>query len=163
MHVSLIFALNHGVLRYILQGLNSGWFWIIQCGRLHAILNTLWPGDAIWQYRAQSTLAQVMDCCLTAPSHYLKPCWLIISEVSWYSYSPDSFTGNAQDLWYEFKNDYIGITATPSRDHWVHMHLINCQTSNISHTLVGNKIFDHSDVVGAPPGGTAPTTSSFST
>ena len=37
------------------------------------------------------------------------------------------------------------------------------QTSNISHTLVGNKIVDHSDVVGASPVGTAPTTSSFST
>ena len=38
-----------------------------------------------------------------------------------------------------------------------------CQTSNISHTIVGNKIVDHSDVVGAVPTGTAPTTSSFST
>ena len=37
------------------------------------------------------------------------------------------------------------------------------QTSNISRTLVGNKIVDHSDVVGASPVGTAPTTSSFST
>ena len=31
------------------------------------------------------------------------------------------------------------------------------------HTLVGNWIVDHSDVVGAPPVGAAPTTSSFST
>ena len=38
-----------------------------------------------------------------------------------------------------------------------------CQVSNISHTLVGNKIVDHSDVVGASPVGAAPTTSSFST
>ena len=36
------------------------------------------------------------------------------------------------------------------------------QTSNISHTLVDNKIVDHSDVVGASPVGAAPTTSSFS-
>ena len=35
--------------------------------------------------------------------------------------------------------------------------------SNISRTLVGYKIFDHSDVVGALPVGAAPTTSSFST
>ena len=33
------------------------------------------------------------------------------------------------------------------------------QTSNISDTLVGNKIIDHSDVVGALPVGAAPTTS----
>ena len=37
------------------------------------------------------------------------------------------------------------------------------QVSNISPTLVGNKIVDHSDVVGASPVGAAPTTSSFST
>ena len=34
--------------------------------------------------------------------------------------------------------------------------------SNISRTLVGNKIVDHSDVVGASPGA-APITASFST
>ena len=32
------------------------------------------------------------------------------------------------------------------------------QTSNISHTLLGNKIVDHWDVVGASPVGIAPTT-----
>ena len=37
------------------------------------------------------------------------------------------------------------------------------KTSNISRTLVGNKIVDNSDVVGATPVGAAPTTSSFST
>ena len=37
------------------------------------------------------------------------------------------------------------------------------QTSKISRTLVDNKIVDHSDVFGALPVGTAPTTSSFST
>ena len=40
--------------------------------------------------------------------------------------------------------------------------MIYPQTSNISHSLVGNKIVDHSDVVGASPVGAAPTTSSFS-
>ena len=39
---------------------------------------------------------------------------------------------------------------------------IYCQTSNIRCTL-GNKIVDHSNVVGAPPVGAAPTPSSFST
>ena len=41
--------------------------------------------------------------------------------------------------------------------------LIYRKTSNISRTLVGNKIVDNSDVVGASPVGAAPTTSSFST
>ena len=37
------------------------------------------------------------------------------------------------------------------------------KTSNISRTLVDIEIVDNSDVVGASPVGTAPTTSSFST
>ena len=37
------------------------------------------------------------------------------------------------------------------------------QVSNTRRTLVGNKIVDHPDVVGASPVGAAPTTSSFST
>ena len=37
------------------------------------------------------------------------------------------------------------------------------QTSNIRHTLVGNEILAHWDVVGALPFGTAPNTSSFLT
>ena len=41
--------------------------------------------------------------------------------------------------------------------------MIYRKTSNIRLTLAGNKIVDHSDVVGASPVGAAPTTSSFST
>ena len=37
------------------------------------------------------------------------------------------------------------------------------KTSNIGRTLVGNKIVDNSDAVGALPVSAAPTTSSFST
>ena len=38
-----------------------------------------------------------------------------------------------------------------------------CQTSNLSHTLLGNKTAGHSDIAGESPVGAAPTTSSFST
>ena len=38
-----------------------------------------------------------------------------------------------------------------------------CKTSNIRHTVEGNIIVDHSDVVGASPVGAAPAASSFST
>ena len=40
---------------------------------------------------------------------------------------------------------------------------MSSQTSNINRTLTGSDIVDHSDVIGAPPVGAAPTTSSFST
>ena len=43
--------------------------------------NSLGPNDAIWRWRSWSTLVQVMAWCLTAPSHYLNQCWLIISKV----------------------------------------------------------------------------------
>ena len=50
---------------------------------------------------------------------------------------------------------------------WGHVDRDVChhyrQVSNISRTLVGNKIVDHSDVVGASPVGAAPITFSFST
>ena len=45
---------------------------------------------------------------------------------------------------------------------WHFTSSIYCQVSNIRRTLEGNQIIDHSDVVGASPVGTAPTTFSFS-
>ena len=46
---------------------------------------------------------------------------------------------------------------------WYDMVFANSKAFNISRTLVGNKIVDNSDVVGASHVGAAPTTSSFST
>ena len=43
--------------------------------------NSMWPSTAIWRHRPQLTLAQLMACCLAAPSHYLNQCWLIISDI----------------------------------------------------------------------------------
>ena len=60
-----------------------GFYWI--CLIENLILNTLWPSDIIWWQGSRSTLAQAMACCLTAPSHYLNQCWLMISEVLWHS------------------------------------------------------------------------------
>ena len=54
-------------------------------------VNSLGPSDAIWRQRSGSTLVQVMACCLTAPSHYLNQCRLIISKVEWHS-SKGEFT-----------------------------------------------------------------------
>ena len=47
--------------------------------------------------------------------------------------------------------------------YWNEFYCDYRKTSSISRTLVGNKIIDNSDVVGASPVGAAPTTSSFST
>ena len=58
-------------LRYIESALY--WFWNGAQIPWTALLpiNSLWPSDAIWQHWTWSTLAQVMACCLMAPSHYL--------------------------------------------------------------------------------------------
>ena len=42
----------------------------------HWHVNSSWHSDAIWQING-STLAQLMVCCLTAPSYYMNQCWLI--------------------------------------------------------------------------------------
>ena len=62
-------------------------------------LNLLRPSDAIWRHRSGSTLAQVMACCLTAPSHHLNQCWLI-SKIQLYS-SDGNFTRDTSAI-----NDY---------------------------------------------------------
>ena len=61
-----------------------------------------------------------------------------------------------------FEGTHLGRHQTCQRIHKDYLYIYR-QVSNISRTLVGNKIVDHSDVVGASPVGAAPTTSSFST
>ena len=61
------------------------------------LINSLWPSDTIWRQRSGSKLAQVMACCLTAPSPYLNQCWFIISKVEWHSYY-DNFTRYASTI-----------------------------------------------------------------
>ena len=61
------------------------WKHFFQVNAFENKINSLGPSDAIWHWRSWSTLVQVMACCLTAPSHYLNQCWLIISKVQWHS------------------------------------------------------------------------------
>ena len=63
----------------------TGQVWCPGSFYMCVLLNSLGPSDTIWWRRSGSTLAQVMACCLTAPSHYLNQCWLIISEVQRHS------------------------------------------------------------------------------
>ena len=61
----------------------TGWF------------NSLRPSRVIWRHISGSTLAHVMACCLTATSHYLHHCWVLIGEVVWYL-PLNNFTAGAQ-------------------------------------------------------------------
>ena len=57
--------------------------WHSECSYCH--VNSLWPSDTIWWHRSGSILAQVMACCLTAPSHYLKQSWFTVKGILWHS------------------------------------------------------------------------------
>ena len=50
-----------------------------------------------WRHRSGRTLARVITCCPTVPSHYLNQLWLTIKSVLWYS--PESnFTRGLNEL-----------------------------------------------------------------
>ena len=73
--------------------------------------------------------------------------------------------------WIGFKENEVCICTRSNIVQRTWLHLCqhpNCaynyrHVCNISRTLAGNKIVDHSDVIVASPVGAAPTTSSFST
>ena len=50
-------------------------------------VNSSWPGDACcdvaWRHRSESTLAQVMACCLMSPSHFLSWTNVDLSSVKY--------------------------------------------------------------------------------
>ena len=52
-------------------------------------VNSLWGSNTIWQIWSESTLAQVMACCLTTPSHYLNQCWLITISIQLRTIPPE--------------------------------------------------------------------------
>ena len=58
-----------------------------------------------------------MACCLTAPSHYLNQCWLIISKVEWHS-SKGNFTRDtsAMNHWNYLKNQEPKMSFRFPRD-----------------------------------------------
>ena len=84
--------------------------------------NFLWPSNTMWWYRSGSTLAKVVACYLKAPCHYLSQCWLLISQVLWYS-PEGNFTWDAQDIssWYEFEYYYLGLQFHLSWTNEVHV------------------------------------------
>ena len=59
--------------------------WAATWTLVYLLFKSLWPSDAIWRKGSMSTLVQVMAWCLTAPSHYLNQCWLIITKIQWCS------------------------------------------------------------------------------
>ena len=92
----------------------------------------------------------------TAPSHYLNQCWNI---VDWAHRNKFLWKWNSYIF---IQENVIETSSGQRRSFFLSFGVLKYrQVSNISRTLAGNTIVDHSDVVGAAP--VAPTTSSFST
>ena len=92
-----------------------------------------------------------------------------VQDVGWFIYS-HFFVLSSWNLFFQSKINVRQSLLKPVFWHGNRLYGLclsfptdYCQTSNISHTWVGDEIVDHSDVVGASPVGAAPTTSSFST
>ena len=45
----------------------------------HQLINSLWPGDAIWRHRTGSIFSHLMASLPDGTSHYINHCWLVIS------------------------------------------------------------------------------------
>ena len=99
------------------------WF----CPDTMAHIYSLWPSDAIRRQRTESILAQVMACCLTAPSHYLNQCWLIIDKVLWHS-SQDIIMRRSQNnnRYNNIENYIFRITLRSPRGQWINRDVVAC-------------------------------------
>ena len=88
------------------------WQHNVGCGKIHGTssLNSWWPSDTIWWHWSESTLAQVMAFCLTAPSHYQNQCSYIINEVIRHPHNSYFTSTHQLYLWrvwrLHFKNYY---------------------------------------------------------
>ena len=95
-------------------------------------------------FQRHSCICQVIIWTPEGPISYASES-LIVIFLPWYNCYVYVLNGNKMFL------------------NWIELNTYR-QVSNIRCTLVvGNQIDDHSDVVGAPPVGAAPTTSSFLT
>ena len=105
-------------------------------------IKSLWPSDAFWRHRSMSTMALVMACCLTAPSHYMNQCWLIISQVLWYS-PKSNFIGIAEDINLGNKPDNYTykIILASARGQWVNQyHRILARHEDVAYKYILNSM-----------------------
>ena len=49
--------------------------------KLYSRMNVLRQSEAIWRRGPRSTLIQIMDCCLMAPSYYLDQYWRTVNWI----------------------------------------------------------------------------------
>ena len=79
--LSDINILDHTLFCFIIDTFIQMVVLIPTCSSILILVNSWWPSDTIWRQRSGSTLAQVMVCCLKAPSYCLNQCWLVRNVV----------------------------------------------------------------------------------
>ena len=87
-----------------------------------------------------------MACCLTAPSHYLIQCWLIISKTHWHS-SGSHFTrdNSAINRWNQFENylskySHSALPGTNGLKSWHHSSIAIIPTGFVSFPYKHNSV-----------------------
>ena len=126
MHAIFVFIIEYFVIKcgdyrkFICESVHCFISFTALCPYQNRFVNSLGSNDAIWRQGSGSTLAQVMALCLTAPSHYLNQCWLIIRKVQWYS-SEDNFTSDISAIihWNKLENYLYKIPLKSPRGQWV--------------------------------------------
>ena len=93
----------------------------VWCNKATIKVNSYAPSNAIWRHRAWSTLVQVIDWCLAAPSHYLSQYWLIISKVLSHRLESNLTAIGHATILYEFEKYIFEVIATFSRGQWLNM------------------------------------------
>ena len=90
--------------------------------------NSLRPsGHAIWYQRSWPTLAQVIACCLMAPSHYLKQCCVHLQWVMWHLHE-SNFPGSTHDIkqYDEFEIIFSKYCSLPGTNELKHVLKMTC-------------------------------------
>ena len=86
-------AWAYGVRRYLVMPTPSNGTWTIPQSHNDYLWMDWWSRCALWRQTTWPTLAQVMACCLRAPSYLLNQCWVIINHSH-----EGNFTANAEDV-----------------------------------------------------------------
>ena len=90
-----IIVLDHTLFCFLIYIFTQMVVIITTCSSIHILVNSWWPSETIWWHRSGSTLAQVMVCCLKAPSHCLNLCWLVRNVVwptTWWRHQMETFS-----------------------------------------------------------------------
>ena len=150
-----------------MQHLVMAWYWLAAKPYIDIGWSNRWKADWKWDL-----FLDMLDIFMTLPMHLFSNVFSLMKPWIFNKISLKYVPYDLIDEWFGIgSGNGLASICRLSRPAiiWTSDVLVYwCwyiypKTSNIRHTLVGNKIVDNSDVVGTSPVGPAPITSSFST